>query len=140
MKSIFSNFNLRPINKTAGLVTSEGFEFKPIKEFENCFKDIPPIEFCDSDFIGTSVGRLTVIGRHKKDAGRKTKWVCRCSCGNYLITKSKRINDAKKDKILEDRAMCNECDYLIYIRSNRAASTPISKTNKALKKLNREKK
>lgn len=140
MKSIFSNFNLRPINKTAGLVTSTDFEFKPIKEFENVYKDIPTI--IDSGdlfyYIGACFGRFEVIGLHQRRSNKSNSWVCRCSCGNYALCSTKRINAALKDSSLFERSMCNECDYLIYIRSNRSPMKPLSKTNRSLKKLKRE--
>jgi len=133
MKTIFNNFNLRPINKTAGLVTSEGFEFKPIKQFENCYKDIPKILDYDIGFCGVTFGRFTVIGFHLA-AKRGGRWVVRCSCGNYSIVTGKRIIDSTKNKELADRCMCDECDYLNYIKKNRAPTKPISKNNRSIKK------
>jgi hypothetical protein len=134
VKNIFSGINFLPINKTAGLVVSSGFEFEPIKTFENVYKDIPEIIPFESDKIGFKFGRLTVIGKH-----HGKKWVCRCICGNYLLCGGKRISNAKNNISLHERSMCNECDYLIYIKRGREEITPISKYNRKLKRLRRDK-
>lgn len=139
MKNIFTNLNMRPINKTAGLVTSTGFEFKPIKQFEFVHKNIPSIIDYQVGFCGVSFGRLTVIGFHCV-AKRGGRWVARCSCGNYLIVTGKRIVDSQKNKEIADRCMCDECDYLNYIKSNRSPTKPVSKNNRSIKKLKKDKK
>lgn len=121
-------FSRKPVDKIAGLVTSCGFSFNPIKQFPEVFKDIPLIIPSESKKIGYTFGRLTVIGKHNK----KT-FVCRCSCGNYIICSYKRIKNAMKNKDLHDRSMCNECDYLIYIRNGRKYVAPISPDNRTMK-------
>lgn len=137
MKTIFTNFNLRPINKTAGIVTSAGFEFKPIKEYKFILKDIPEILDSSIGFCGKSFGRFTVIGFHAV-AKRGGRWVLRCSCGNYTICTGKRINESLSDPLIAERAMCDECDYLIFIRSGRKLTVPISKNNRSIKKAKNE--
>ena len=40
------------------------------------------------DVTGQKFNRLTVIGRDKSSSSRKTKWVCKCDCGNMTIVDS----------------------------------------------------
>jgi len=129
MKSIFAGLNLKPINKTAATVVSSGFEFKPVKEFENCFKDIPSIKISSRSRAGEVFGRYTVIGLYEKNPKYSHKFVVRCVCGNYSILRGHTINQAQKYAELSRLSMCDECDYLIYIRSGRPKITKTQKSS-----------
>ncbi len=133
MKDIYS---LSPINKTAGLVVSNGEHFNPQKEFPSVFKSIPKIRHGGTRFLRVVFGRLSVIGFH--DGNRKTagKWVCRCTCGNYIICTGKRIRQALENPSLIEKSMCDECDYLCYIKSGRKASDAI--TGKSIRRKERK--
>ena len=41
-----------------------------------------------NNLIGDVFGRLTVIGLSERKSGRKSYWVCKCSCGNYTEVRS----------------------------------------------------
>jgi hypothetical protein len=140
VKSIFNNINFIPINKTAGIVTSAGFEFTPIKSAQNCFKDIPKIIDKNHSRVGETFGRFTVIGLYEHKQKCSHKFVVRCICGNYSITTGIRINRAQKNKKLLDVSMCDECDYLIYIRNGKSHCEPVTKRNRnfRLKKQTKE--
>jgi len=41
-----------------------------------------------SNLTGQKFGRLTVLGLSPKKSGRKSYWVCQCSCGNKTVVRS----------------------------------------------------
>lgn len=107
-----------PINKTAALVMSRGFQYSPDKKI-SCFhsdtcpqlEDIRAPEFANNksfnDLSGIKLGELKVIG---KAAGRKG-WVVRCNCGMYEIRRAKAIQNKEN---WGDR--CCLCLHLAYLK------------------------
>lgn len=99
-----------PINGTAARVIARGesFEYRPL-ESEVCssmplpLKPLP--ENVTEDLAGTKFGRLTVVG-YSADKGRR--WVCRCLCGNYVLRRTKAVEQAAQD------AACPQC-YLLAV-------------------------
>ncbi len=45
------------------------------------------------DLTGRQVGELLVLAPAPPEAGGRTTWLCRCSCGNYTIVKTKSLNN-----------------------------------------------
>ncbi|MNJ36336.1 hypothetical protein D3C77_311200 [compost metagenome] len=98
-----------PINGTAARVVARGesFEYRPLST-EVCSSlplPVKPTPDDMPDLIGEKLGRLTVIGVHFQGKGR---WVCRCSCGNYVLRKSSVIRASAAD------AACAQC-YLLAV-------------------------
>ncbi|HHZ96534.1 MAG TPA: hypothetical protein EYN67_13510 [Flavobacteriales bacterium] len=94
-----------PINKTAALVVSKGYSYEtktihsPTLFSENGLKTkSAPVN--TKDLIGVKFGRFVVIGF---SADRKSKWVVRCSCGNYEVRSAKCVNAGRLDQ------MCIKC-------------------------------
>lgn len=101
--------NSRPINKTAALVVSGGqsYNFKetsPIKDSPFPLPTRPLGQNEKEDLSGRKIGRLSVVGRSATDNG---KWVCRCSCGTYILRKSKSLL-AESGKTCP----CHQCERL----------------------------
>lgn len=98
-----------PVNKTAARVISRG-EHHDYKIFEdNIVSDVPlpvrrdlPETPSFKDLTGIKFGRLTVIGY---SATHKSRWVCRCTCGNYVMRRGAAIRDGLG-------AMCEHCYML----------------------------
>ena len=44
-------------------------------------------EIATKDLTGMKFGRLTVIERRTSNKGRNTRWLCKCECGNEIITR-----------------------------------------------------
>ena len=109
----------KPVNKTAAIVTSKGFEYVSsklirIKESKNPIKlkKIPDSYFLSdsfNDLTGRRRGRLTVLGLSAVGKG----WVVRCDCGVYTIRKAKAILNENNE---QDR--CEECRHLAHLKRN----------------------
>lgn len=107
MKDVFDRLLVsRPLNRTAGTVTSQArcdddekwVGPKPMKPGPNDpgFRDL----------TGVKYGRLTVIGLHDHKRGTKSSgagWVVRCVCGVYETRLTAKIKQASPD------AACQEC-------------------------------
>lgn len=54
------------------------------------------------NLIGVKCGQLTVVGLSlhsgKSGHGRATAWVCRCSCGYYVLRKTRAVRNPKNSK------------------------------------------
>ena len=52
------------------------------------------------DLTGQRFGRLTVIKRadniYTPNGTQETMWLCRCDCGNEIITRARRLKDGNK--------------------------------------------
>lgn len=44
------------------------------------------------NIIGEKYGRLTVIGLSDRKSGRKRYWICKCSCGNIILSRVDMLN------------------------------------------------
>ncbi len=119
MKSIFFNPNLRPINKTAALVTSNGFSLESSHQYRDTFKEIPEVIDYNHPRCGETFGRLTIVGLHSRRPEKKHLFVCRCHCGNYSIRNGRNINRTIKNPELASVTMCGECSYLLFLRRNK---------------------
>ncbi len=103
-----------PINKTAALVTSKGFEYVPdksiiVKERDAPF-DIVKINKGEIDLSGIRFGRFLVVGRTQLGK-RYALWSCRCDCGTFAVRRAKAINNQNNKK---DR--CEKCRHLSYLK------------------------
>jgi hypothetical protein len=106
-----------PINKTAAIVISKGFEYKSkIKNLNNESKNPLEIKLPTTknknnknfiDFTGFRFARFTVIGM----STAPYRWVVRCDCGVYCIRKRRAINNPEN---VQDR--CLECKHLAHIK------------------------
>jgi hypothetical protein len=107
-----------PVNMVASRVASSGFKFKPtIKPSRGLVESDCPLPTervrpFHADLTGLRCGRLTAIALSKKQKkGKKTKWVCRCDCGNFVI----RSKDALRNpKNVSDA--CTPCKNLMYLK------------------------
>lgn len=110
----------RPVDATAARVTSAGPKgLESSKRIAQAHSDVPlPMRSVPSEvrhnLIGRSFGRFTVIGlsvtRPSQPGGQA--WVCRCSCGQYEIRRSRSIQNTKNAAI--DR--CDRCRQVEYLR------------------------
>ncbi len=105
MKPGFEN----PINGTAARVIARGesFAYRQL-ESEVCSSTplpLKPLPDNMEDLTGTKFGRLTVVG---PSAGKGGRWVCRCSCGNYVHRRTKAVEQAAQD------SACPQC-YLLAV-------------------------
>ena len=101
---------IKPINKTAALVVSEGehyniLEIKNFKLYALC----PPITKKPTN-LPERIGRLKIIGYINKilvgiDKTDKKNIVVRCDCGKYEL-KTRKFLTTKKTNF-----MCSECNY-----------------------------
>lgn len=46
-----------------------------------------------NNLIGKKFGRLIVLGLSSKKSGRKSYWVCQCSCGNKAVVRSDSLKN-----------------------------------------------
>ena len=116
---MINNGNSTPANKTAALIMSKGFNYKPNKKVQTIesinplptrplnFKELKNKAFIDC--TGMKVGRLTVIGFYLLGKG----WVCRCDCGVKCVRKQKAI--LNKNNTQE---RCEECRHLAFLKRN----------------------
>lgn len=119
-----------PVDKSAAMSMSRGFEYEPQKRIACLHWDYPPEtrhpnkqEINNPSFTnykGAKYGRFTVLGiLSGKKAGRNgLAWVVRCSCGDYETRTPKAIRNASH----EDR--CSNCQHVAFLR--RRASHPIN--------------
>lgn len=114
------DIDYKPMNKTAALVVSKGFEYTPdLKKSDQVESKLPletkPITDSEKgssefeDLTGFKIGRFTVMGRNA--VGRGRGWVVRCNCGNYAIRTKKSIQNEKN---YGDR--CQECRHLAQLK------------------------
>ena len=107
-----------PVNKTAALVVSRGYQYEPDKKVKTHDSDHPlPIRRVTRlerryhaflDLTGRNFGRFTVIGLSQDHAG---SWVVRCQCGRYTTRKKKAILNPENT---QDR--CEYCRHLAFLR------------------------
>jgi hypothetical protein len=110
-----------PQDATAACVMSSGEHYEPNVDFDGHWhSDCPPSMMNvrageDRGFIGTTYGRLTVIGI----ALGKWVWVVRCACGDYEFRPRVPIDS-------EDR--CQVCRHLVKVADNykQLGSRPIN--------------
>ena len=109
---------MRPINRTAAIVTSRAgldnqYDIKNLhlklgikfwKE-PRLMTDPPP----QYDLTGACFGRFKVIGYLGK-----SRWQCKCSCGNYSSRRHKAITNQAND-----HDACEECRELAYLKRTR---------------------
>lgn len=62
------------------------------------------------DLTGRAFGRLTVIRYHKTHKKDGSRWLVRCTCGDYELRRSRTIRDAAED------AMCAACGYFEHVK------------------------
>jgi hypothetical protein len=108
----------KPINKTAAMVTSKGYEYKPCKKIETQDTHLPiPIRMPSQEILslptfksltGYKFGRFTVLGI-AEEIGRG--WVVRCQCGTYTTRRSKAILNPNNR---QDR--CEQCRHLAFLK------------------------
>ncbi len=107
----------KPIDKTAANVISEGEEYN-FEVRDKTIMRLTPIR-CGSfkgrsqdDLTGRIFGRLLVVGfRAKKGGNSHGRWVCKCTCGYFIVKKSKSL----RKSILEP--MCLECRNRIKMKN-----------------------
>ena len=93
--SIFDGTHRAPNNRESAL-SFGGTRYEPKAKLTNLHWDIcPPIERPqkgERDLTGMKQGRLTVVGKAKKDwIIPNARWIVRCSCGDFELRKSKSI-------------------------------------------------
>lgn len=113
----------RPVNKTAGLVTSGGIHWEPeVKLPESYWRfDAPPAvvhpsnypaERSFEDLRGRQFGRFTVFGylgkRNPKDKGL---WLVRCVCGAYESRSARAVRNPNNCN-----DACKHCLHLEFIK------------------------
>ena len=108
-----------PVDRTAAMVTSKGFDYVPDKKIAIEESDFPiptanpPADVAlnpsFSDLSGNRFGRLTVMGLH---ANRLNRWVCRCDCGRYTTRSAKAVRNPEN---WGDR--CALCQHNAYLKS-----------------------
>lgn len=109
----------QPINATAAMATAEAVTEREEIKFPPGFlhwRERPlirafaanPQDNTHRDLAGTKFGRFTVIGL-LADSGAG-QWVCRCTCGDYEVRRSKAIKAAVAGLVPEGVAtMCYVC-------------------------------
>ena len=66
------------------------------------------------NLTGLRKGRIVVVGLFKvRRRGGNSKWVVKCSCGNYFVMRRKHI--MKKDGL----TTCPQCERNRFLRENR---------------------
>lgn len=108
-----------PVNATASRVMSRGehFEYRPHADSSDSDLPLPTRQLTDElranpafrDLTGLAVGRLKVIGLSEKPK----RWVCRCSCGRYVLRKAVALISGTAAS-----APCDQC-YLLAISKKR---------------------
>lgn len=124
MKKIASSL---PVDKTAAMVTQKGTSFVPkIKPHSITVTDIRPqiwngTHLDGFDLTGKRFGRFTVIGL---SAEKRSRWVCRCDCGNYEMRRAKSVQNPANDF---DR--CIICRKTLYITTGKDIAGGIAGDN-----------
>jgi len=100
---------MRPVNKVAARVVANGesFEFRALPTEVCSGLPLPTRSVPDGieDLSDRKFGRLTVVGLSAELRGR---WVCRCTCSNYVIRRSAAVRQAAPD------SSCPQC-YLLAV-------------------------
>ncbi len=99
----------KPVDAAAARVVARGesFEYRALNS-EICSPTplaLRPVAIGEFDLKGKRFGRLTVIGKYREVKGR---WVCRCSCGNYVVRRTHVVLAAAMD------SACPQC-YLMAV-------------------------
>ena len=100
---------MRPVNKVAARVVANGESFElrtlPTEVCSGLPLPTKPVPGGVEDLSGRKFGRLTVIGLSADLRGR---WVCRCTCSNYVIRRTAAVLNAAPD------SSCPQC-YLLAV-------------------------
>ncbi|EJG0227213.1 hypothetical protein DBT82_RS23395 [Vibrio parahaemolyticus] len=122
MMVINTNKKLRPVDKTARLVTSEApkdsvYKIKnrdklvDLEFWESPRKHQPlPVNSSFKDFTGVVIGRLTVYGYLGN-----ASWQCRCTCGRYCSRRKKFIEQVIAGR-KSTESMCRECFEVMQLK------------------------
>lgn len=109
----------QPINATAAMATAEATTERDEIKFPPGFLHwrerpltrafvVNPQDSTLRDFTGTKFGRFTVVGLLAESGAGQ--WVCRCTCGDYEVRRSKAIKAAVAGLVPEGVAtMCYVC-------------------------------
>jgi len=82
-----------------------------VLHWELCPPLAPP-EWQERNLTGHQFGRLTVVGKIRKDwSCPKARWVVRCACGDFEVRKSKSILNPANDQ-----DCCHHCRQVIQAR------------------------
>ena len=112
-----------PVDRTAARVTSQGPKWvESSAKNDRYFSPVPhptrPLAWNQQNLAGRTIGTLTVIGlaawkaaNAKATASQRTRWVCRCLCGWYVIRSTKAI---KNPNNAEDA--CDRCRHLAQLK------------------------
>lgn len=117
-------FTSRPINATAARVVSKGTHWNPVSYRNEREWSTPPsmkqitasmrIDPNFTNLTGTPLGNLVCVGISSEPESKAkggSKWVMRCTCGNYVIRSTRSI---KKQGDPDD--CCPTCQALRAIR------------------------
>lgn len=107
---------MAPINSTAARVTGKGFQYTPDKKITCTHSDVPlpiiRIGWNEEDITGIKQGRLTVIGKFSKGAGKKASmWAVRCQCGNYETRSRKALLNPANNQ-----DCCQQCRHVEHLK------------------------
>lgn len=115
-------FASAPLNKTAGVAVSKGYQYNPDIKITAPEWDAPPkmrqVLKNMPQLVGSRFGRFTVIGLLDGSAkGGGALWVCRCACGKYAGRKAKAITNPANAEV--DR--CTVCKHHAYLQRSTSA-------------------
>ena len=119
-----NNSHTIPCNRIAARIISPGVHYNIVIK-EKSHRDFPTkiknlkvfenqLEF--RDFTGHKHGRFTIVGLSTESGNNtRTKWVARCSCGQYENRCTKSLKKHLTNKDLEED-MCYQCRDLEKIK------------------------
>lgn len=103
----------KPVNRLAGIVTSRGPDDRTNKHIREIASSNPiaikSIPLNVKDRTGAVCGQLTCVGFYEYKPKRRNLWVCRCSCGNYVVRTGDSLNARSEHQCCPK---CNETQYL----------------------------
>lgn len=110
---------LLPGDKVAGRVASRGEHFDFAAPDTHFHSDVPPLLRAATplershpnftDWTGTAIGRIKVLGLDADKPNGHKRWVVRCVCGSYEHRKSKYIKHCVEGRLPAHDAMCAWC-------------------------------
>jgi hypothetical protein len=119
MKEYDFVFTSKPVNKTASIVLKkgEGFKYSDKTPWTRCSTEpIKTKKFqgpAEYNLTGKKYGNLIVTGYFGKSSGTGgagSRWVCKCTCGNYSVFRATVLKKGKATK-------CHDCKKIDYYRA-----------------------
>jgi hypothetical protein len=122
MPTDYPDYPVDPINITARLVISKGYNWEPTPDLTKWHSDTPlptiPVPREIRNLTGRTNGKMTIIGflgKVKKSCRNEHKWLAKCTCGRYEIRDGYKF---RRHKGVDECRYCNRVKSMKHMHND----------------------